>query len=602
MVQHSCRRMSTILILQDYVSSIIKFTIDNREIISLVSPLLIYGYTRFGIYRNANNARVLSAVKQAEQGVSSELDNILKTANPNLRDSDGNTLMHYAARAGNRKLVNVLVNYGANLNVINRAKQTPFYEAVFAGQDQIVEDMIRLNRNGGKRFFSQASILNQRTYSGWTPILAAILNRRTAVTSMLIAHGVDLFVKNDKGESTLQLAVQNNDIFLVEFILNNSHLTDEQVMFLINHEDHEHHGTPLYIAAKKGFVEVAELLINRGALNKPTGKRRLTPLHAAILCEHEAVVRLFIQKKIGWKEQDLATRSIVDCVILKGIQRGFLSPIEEKILQDYFADASHRDERYKLSYLPFYKAPFKVERQTITSLHDAVFWDDRDAFQRLLSEGANFDEKNSEGETPLLLAGFYNHSFLAEILIQRGANIHQLNRWGESLLHRAIINNNLKFARILCEKGIDLRYVDSQGYSYMHHVVKYGHTQMASLLLEKGAVRDPKTKNFGNFPLHLAALGGRVDMVALLLFRYRSDPDARNGCDLTPAQLAKDNKAILELLRLAQSIQCEADSYGPKLKQEILKILTTHQEQRREYASRQMNIFDDASLKPLIYH
>ena len=214
MVQHSCRRMSTILILQDYLSSIIKFTIDNREIISLVSPLLIYGYTRFGIYRNANNARVLSAVKQAEQGVSSELDNILKTANPNLRDSDGNTLMHYAARAGNRKLVNVLVNYGANLNVINRAKQTPFYEAVFAGQDQIVEDMIRLNRNGGKRFFSQASILNQRTYSGWTPILAAILNRRTAVTSMLIAHGVDLFVKNDKGESTLQLAVQNNDIFL----------------------------------------------------------------------------------------------------------------------------------------------------------------------------------------------------------------------------------------------------------------------------------------------------------------------------------------------------------------------------------------------------
>lgn len=52
--------------------------------------------------------------------------------------------------------------------------------------------------------------------------------------------------------------------------------------------------TPLHFAADRGQLEVATLLIQRGAQVNAQDIDGQTPLHYAALCEHEAMCRLLV--------------------------------------------------------------------------------------------------------------------------------------------------------------------------------------------------------------------------------------------------------------------------------------------------------------------
>jgi ankyrin repeat protein len=78
---------------------------------------------------------------------------------------------------------------------------------------------------------------------------------------------------------------------------------------------------------------------------------------------------------------------------------------------------------------------------------------DRDVIGFLLRHGANLDNTDEEGNTPLHVAILSNQRVVAKYLITRGANLDILNRAGISPLGLAIERKNADIERMLRQFG-----------------------------------------------------------------------------------------------------------------------------------------------------
>ena len=76
--------------------------------------------------------------------------------------------------------------------------------------------------------------------------------------------------------------------------------------------------------------------------------------------------------------------------------------------------------------------------------------------QLLISKGANVDQKDSFGATPLMYASQGGICSLTEILIRDGeANLEKKDNYGNNALHYAIAFNQIAAANLLEDCGVD---------------------------------------------------------------------------------------------------------------------------------------------------
>ncbi|PVZ96611.1 hypothetical protein BB558_007466 [Smittium angustum] len=130
------------------------------------------------------------------------------------KDSKGNTAMHYAAYTGSTKATEILIIYGANINIPNNDNITPFQIACYHGNPDLVRFMIAVGQfkidnkditgktalmvasYNGK--YSVVDILLKKNFrtksidkSGWTALMFAIAVGQIAVCKQLLDHDLD---------------------------------------------------------------------------------------------------------------------------------------------------------------------------------------------------------------------------------------------------------------------------------------------------------------------------------------------------------------------------------------------------------------------------
>ena len=101
--------------------------------------------------------------------------------------------------------------------------------------------------------------------------------------------------------------------------------------------------------------------------------------------------------------------------------------------------------------------------------------------------------QNNDGETPLMLAAFYNYLDVAKVLIQREADV---NREGWTPLHYAATRGHREMMRLLLENEA---YIDAEapnGNTPLMMAARYASPLAVKLLLEEGA--DPTLVNQAN--------------------------------------------------------------------------------------------------------
>lgn len=152
------------------------------------------------------------------------------------------------------------------------------------------------------------------------------------------------------------------------------------------------------------------------------------------------------------------------------------------------------------------------------SLFDAVTIDDTDVVLKQLEEQPELLEAYSpDGFTPLSLAVYFGHFFLAKALIEKGANTNApaKNPSKVTPLHAACASSNMDMVTLLLQNGADVHAEQDQGITALHSAVHNKHLPLVKLLVEHGA--DSHKKNAaGQSPMDLAKEGDVEEIVQLL--------------------------------------------------------------------------------------
>lgn len=84
-----------------------------------------------------------------------------------------------------------------------------------------------------------------------------------------------------------------------------------------------------------------------------------------------------------------------------------------------------------------FKTPSTIEKFVWTPLTIACVQKNTNIAILLMEKGANIEEKDAGGDTPLLKASFYGSIKIVEELLKRGANVKATNNEGNTALHEA---------------------------------------------------------------------------------------------------------------------------------------------------------------------
>jgi ankyrin repeat protein len=182
-------------------------------------------------------------------------------------------------------------------------------------------------------------------------------------------------------------------------------------------------------------------------------------------------------------------------------------------------------------------------------INEAVRTNDIPQLKALLDAGADVNNRDNLGGTPLHVAAVLGYTQAAELLIMRGAKIDAEDVRGLRPVHAAAWSDNNETLELLISKGADINARDKDGVTPLHAAALAGSTEAVTLLIARGA--DVNAKNDKAMtPLHAAVLAGDKETIALLI-EAGADAGLKNGNGLTPMQMASQygQREIVEYLR-----------------------------------------------------
>jgi ankyrin repeat protein len=187
-----------------------------------------------------------------------------------------------------------------------------------------------------------------------------------------------------------------------------------------------------------------------------------------------------------------------------------------------------------------------------TPLHIAAARDDPNILRILLDRGANVNEKARRGDTALHMATLGDNPEMVRILLDRGANVNEKNDWGSTALHHAALQGHSDIAQVLLDRGANVDEKNSSDSTALHYAAFWGYSDIVQLLLDNGANVDAKDVRKAT-PMNLAAFNGHADVVHLLLNRA-ADPGIADKDGKTPLRIAEEKGyvKIASMLREAE--------------------------------------------------
>jgi cytohesin len=208
------------------------------------------------------------------------------------------TPLYWAGKKGNREMVELLIAKGAEVNLRGGGGKTALHAAALKGHMDVVELLL-----------SRGAEVNAISNDGKTPLKRALELRHGDVVDLLRKHG-------GLGEKVLPTdihwATGEGDLEGVQALL-------EINPGLAKVEDKFTGDTPLHIAARKGYIDIAKLLIDAGAdINARDERYEYTSLHFATTFGQKDLVELLINKGADINYKDKEGRTSLGIAIENG--------------------------------------------------------------------------------------------------------------------------------------------------------------------------------------------------------------------------------------------------------------------------------------------
>ena len=374
---------------------------------------------------------------------------------------------------------------------------------------------------------------------------AALCGLDGLVERLLTAHPQDLDAKGGGHGAPLNAALAGGHLNIAQFLLDHGAVGDT-----IGFEGQ----TGLFIASSLGYADIVRSLINHDAnLNVRCKDYDMefhevwwTPLHAAIYDNHLDMVHLLLE---GGADPE-ARNSEDQTGLFMASSRGHADAV--RLLIDGGADLNAKSRDW---------TEYGIEVEW-TPLHAAIYKERQDIVLLLLERGSDPEIRSSQDETALYVASSCKCANIVPHLISHGADPSAECEFLHSTpLHVASRHGSLEITRMLLEHGANPNAMNYSGGTALHVVSKI---TVVGLLLEYGVNVDVRDKERWT-PLHKAAFNLNLQVLEVLLDRG-ADPHALTNDGKTPLQLAdvpyywaskKDQAQIIQLLseRTGERIQ-----------------------------------------------
>uniref|UniRef100_A0A8C4HKM7 Ankyrin-2 n=1 Tax=Dicentrarchus labrax TaxID=13489 RepID=A0A8C4HKM7_DICLA len=441
----------------------------------------------------------------------------------------GNTALHISSLAGQAEVVKILVKRGADINAQSQNGFTPLY---MAAQENHLDVVRYLLENGGNQ--------STATEDGFTPLAIALQQGHNQVVSILLENDT----KGKVRLPALHIAARKDDTKSAALLLQNDHNADVQSKMMVNRTT-ESGFTPLHIAAHYGNVNVATLLLNRGAAVDFTARNGITPLHVASKRGNTNMVGLLLDRgsQIDAKTRDgltplhCAARSGHDTSVELLLERGAPLLARTKNGLSPLHMAAQGDHVECVKHLLQHKAPVDdVTLDYLTALHVAAHCGHYRVTKLLLDKRANPNARALNGFTPLHIACKKNRVKVMELLVKYGASIQAITESGLTPIHVAAFMGHLNIVLLLLQNGASPDVSNIRGETALHMAARAGQVEVVRCLLRNGAIVDARARE-DQTPLHIASRLGKTEIVQLLL-QHMAHPDAATTNGYTPLHIS----------------------------------------------------------------
>jgi len=406
----------------------------------------------------------------------------------------------------------IIINQKNELNALRNKKK---YKSIFnAINDKNIEEV--------RNFINKGADINERSTMGITPLHKAVIVGDKRAVELLLSAGASIEEKNTRENATA-----------------------------------------LHIAASRGELEIAGILVKNGAdVDAVRGSYLLImddildwDKFITSLKKHDnpAVDRIWklldedSEKVImSWKPGDEHYKS-AKFTVITGINR--VLKMDDFYSPSAFKDVTLDSQCVKCLNM-FLKNPGKVNPEKVnraliesiypeiikkctrksTPLHEAVLNKHIDVAKFLLDKGAEIDARDEDGETALGVAADDGNVRIARLLVSRGANINVKNSCGDTPLTEASEEGNLDVVKLLISSGANINSLDEHGYTPLHRAAEKGRKEIVEFLVSKGADVDIKAKD-GRTPAKMALDNGHKEIWEILSKHDSSPqrPQRKNG-------------------------------------------------------------------------
>jgi len=444
----------------------------------------------------AARSEVADAVMQGDRPAIRAL--LAKKADVNAPQVDGTTALHWAVRANDLEMTEMLLNAGAKASAANQSGATPMLLASMNGSPAILERLIQAGAD------PNASV----SETGDTPLMMAARTGKVDAVKVLLDHGAKVNTKETWGGTTaLMWSV--------------AELHPDVARLLVEHgADVNAKSNFVPSASGRGFEGTSAVSPKSNQSTEEFASGWMTPLMFAARENDLESARILIQAGADVNALGADGKDALGLALFDG------SYDVASLLIDSHANVNHADAQ---RFTPLFWAVDRRNMETAPNFPWMVTTDPLPLIKKLLDAGANPNAlvnntpraRMREGSprivyaTALMRAAFAGDIELVKLLLAHGADPHIQSSDRETTLAAAcglaFINGyhrqrpsaeRLEVVKLMVDLGEDINHADSYGITPLMAAANLGDINIVRYLIDKGAdlsAHDLGKKNDGNF-------------------------------------------------------------------------------------------------------
>ncbi|KAL9957509.1 hypothetical protein ACROYT_G039148 [Oculina patagonica] len=395
----------------------------------------------------------------------------------NLEDNDKATPLHTAAQAGQTDVIRKLVLYGGDMALRDNDGYTPLHLAAREGHVDAFREMLRKAKYGG---LSTRTLLNSPDNYGNACLHLAIKHGHKEIVELCLESGADISKAQEDFSMPIHLVCSQGNLEIAKLLVNNG----------AKIESEDGNGlTPLQRASLDGHVPIIQYLLDQGAQVCPTTETcSPCPLMCAVKRSQHHAVKYFLARGFPLKFRDANWRTVLHvAVACADIQTVDL------ILENGGHNLLENKDQYGK-----------------TAMHYAAATCNVDVINRLILVGADVRAKENEERIPLHFAAESGVLCVVRSLVSAcPESVNDFDYGSRTPLHLAASQGWVEVATHLLQNGAEVDYRDDDRLTPLFHATIHGCPVTTDTLLHYGADINSLDKN-RKPPLIMASYFGHL--------------------------------------------------------------------------------------------